>query len=191
MHNGNSPSTFVCIHGRINWKWDTASRCAMRESDKEIHMHRIAYGIVHRKWKKIKENTWMLWVKRNRKQMTIRCGYLALIAIRTFLMKMLRSIFSWTALTLKPHKSTCDISTCVGVFRLILVRYVPAFLFIYYCRVAFWTRPNLHTLAIRSHFLCADSMWPNNGTDVPMLMDVPHMGSHIAIRMIWSTKKLD
>lgn len=81
---------------------------------------------------KIKENTWMLWVKRNRKQMTIRCGYRTLIAIRScsFFLVRSRSLalalsrnlrfnenvafnLAWTALTLKPHKSTCDISTCV------------------------------------------------------------------------------
>lgn len=75
------------------WKRDTKFFCTE-------YANSLRHVYVCLEMEKIKENTWMLWVKRNGKQMTIGCGYRTLIAIRTaffllscsLLMKTLRSI---------------------------------------------------------------------------------------------------
>lgn len=81
---------------------------------------------------------------------------------------------AWTALTLKPHKSTCDISTCVLEYSVWSWCDTCLPLFIYWCSVAFWTRPNLlntHaavaavvTIAT-AMLLSTDSIYLNNGVN--------------------------
>lgn len=81
---------------------------------------------------------------------------------------------AWTALTLKPYKSTCDISTCVLEYSVWSWCDTCLPLFIYWCSVAFWTRPNLLntdaavaavvTIAT-AMLLSTDSIYLNNGAN--------------------------
>lgn len=90
---------------------------------------------------------------------------------------------AWTALTLKPHKSTCDISTCVLEYSVWSWCDTCLPLFIYLCSVAFWTRPNLLTL------LLVLLLFPWLCSFRPILSAKQWSRCiHIAIRMIWSNK---
>lgn len=175
---GSNGPKYIRVYNKVE-KENYCSSCVVhaKKSKKKtmVYLYALEMG-------KIKENTWMLWVKRNRKTNddTLRLSHINRYS--NFFNENVAFNFCWTALTLKPHKSTCDILTCVGVFIPFDPDAIRACVFVYLLLPS-----RLLNLPKPTHGL------PFNNSNISSLRTVNAPNNtlashaHIAIRrMIWS-----